>query len=301
MIKFFSQKLDILYSSRREIAKENSRNRNREILSSHPLLADMIKEKKATELELARKKARREPLEEIENSLADINGKIAEYINNNSLNFATKYACSVCKDEGYLDGQPCQCLLDEYNSLLRQYASVSALPSTTFEDITSSNTDNEEHSAINKLFSIMKNKVCDNFQKCKWTNFIFSGASVTEKTSLSAAVSNALLNKNISVFYVTSFELINIFLDKHTNKQTAMSKMFEYVNNCEMLIIDNLGFEPIYKNVTLEYLFSTLEKRLADKKKTMICSKLDAQSLINRYGESFLKFTDKKYSLSVMF
>ena len=229
MIKFFSQKLDILYSSRREIAKENSRNRNREILSSHPLLADMIKEKKATELELARKKARREPLEEIENSLADINGKIAEYIKNNSLNFATKYACSVCKDEGYLDGQPCQCLLDEYNSLLRQYASVSALPSTTFEDITSSNTDNEEHSAINKLFSIMKNKVCDNFQKCKWTNFIFSGASVTEKTSLSAAVANALLNKNISVFYVTSLELINVLLDKHTNKQTAMSKMLDYV------------------------------------------------------------------------
>ena len=94
MIKFFSQKLDILYSSRREIAKENSRNSNREILSSHPLLADMIKEKKATELELARKKARKEPLEETETSLADINIKIAEYIKSNALNFATKYARS---------------------------------------------------------------------------------------------------------------------------------------------------------------------------------------------------------------
>ncbi|MDE5616230.1 MAG: ATP-binding protein [Clostridia bacterium] len=300
MIKFFSQKLDILYSSRRAIAKENSRNSNRKILAAHTTLADMLKEKKALELELARKKARRESAEDDETSLSALNGKIADYVKTNSLNFAAKYSCPICKDEGYINGNPCKCLLEEYNTLLRQYASVSPIPKFTFADNSYASSERPEILAINKLFNIMEKKVCDNFQNCKWSNFIFSGASGIGKTSLAAAVANDLLEKNISVFYVTAFELINVFLDKHTNKQSAMSKLFDYVSNCEMLIIDNLGSEPIYKNVTLEYLFSTLEKRLADKKKTMICTQLGAQALINRYGESFLKFADKKHSLSVI-
>ena len=301
MLKYFAQRLDTIYASKRAIAKENSQKSNKALLGLHPTLAQMMRDKKTAELDLARKKAFNQDTQDVENNLAQLNKSISEYVKNNNLNFTPNYACPICKDSGYVDGQPCKCLLKEYNALLDGFKSVSPMPRFTFNDNTYSNSEDPQKVGINKLYKIMSEKVCGNFDNCKWQNFIFSGASGIGKTSLAVAVADDLLKKNISVFYVTSFELINIFLDKHTHKQTALSKFFDYVSECEMLIIDNLGAEPIYKNVTLEYLFSTLEKRLASKKKTIICTQLGGQALINRYGETFIsKFADKKHSLSVM-
>ncbi|MDE6758023.1 MAG: ATP-binding protein [Clostridia bacterium] len=299
MLKYFGQRLDTIYTAKRAIAKENFEKSNRAILSAHPAFAQMLKEKKTAELDLARKKARGENFTDEENILAQLNIKIADYVKTNSLSFAPKYVCSTCKDSGYVNGKPCKCLIKEYNNLLHENKSVSPMPRFTFENNTYPTSSDPKAAGMNKLYKIMSEKVCDNFDNCKWQNFIFSGASGIGKTSLAVAVANRLLDKNVSVFYVSSFELINIFLDKHTHKQTSLSKMFDYVNECEMLIIDNLGAEPIYKNVTFEYLFSTLEKRLANKKKTIICTQLGGQALINRYGETFLKFANKKFSLSV--
>lgn len=299
MLKYFAQRLDTIYASKRAIAKENNQKNNKALLDLHPVLAQMTRDKKTAELDLARKKAFNQDAKDLENKLAELNKNIDDYIKNNNLNFTPKYACPICKDNGYIDGQPCKCLLEEYNSLLCDNKSVSPMPRFTFADNTYSNSDDPQKVGINKLYKKMQ-EVCDNFDSGKKLNFIFSGASGIGKTSLAVAVADELLKKNVSVFYVTSFELINIFLDKHTHKQTGLSKMFYYVSECEMLIIDNLGAEPIYKNVTLEYLFSTLEKRLVGKKKTIICTQLDGQALINRYGEKFLKLADKKYALSVM-
>ncbi|MBD5087159.1 MAG: ATP-binding protein [Clostridiales bacterium] len=301
MLKYFAQKLDTIYDTKRALAKANSQKSNKALLDLHPALSQMMRDKKIAELDLARKKAFNQDTKDEESALANLNKNIADYIKTNNLNFSPSYSCPICKDSGYVDGQPCKCLLKEYNTLLCDYKSVSPMPKFTFEDNTYSNSDNPQKVGINKLYKIMREKVCGNFNACKWQNFIFSGASGIGKTSLAVAVADDLLKRNVSVFYVTSFELINIFLDKHTHKQTALSKFFDYVSECEMLIIDNLGAEPIYKNVTLEYLFSTLEKRLANKKKTIICTQLGGQALINRYGETFIsKFADKKHSLSVM-
>lgn len=300
MLKYFAQKLDTIYDTKRALAKANSQKSNKALLDLHPALSQMMRDKKIAELDLARKKAFNQDTKDEESALANLNKNIAEYIKTNNLNFSPNYACPICKDSGYANLQPCKCLLKEYNTLLCDYKSVSPMPKFTFEDNTYSNSDNPQKVGINKLYKKMQ-EVCDNFYNGKKLNFIFSGASGIGKTSLAVAVADDLLKRNVSVFYVTSFELINIFLDKHTHKQTALSKFFDYVSECEMLIIDNLGAEPIYKNVTLEYLFSTLEKRLANKKKTIICTQLGGQALINRYGETFIsKFADKKHSLSVM-
>ena len=282
------------------MAKEISQSQNKALLALHPKFDELLKAKKQSELDIVKSKSKGLDISTLQNSLEQIDSDIKQYAKDNDLRFTPPYLCATCKDSGYIDGKPCECLKGEYLSLIRENASLTSLAKFSFADNEFGNMNVPQAQGMNKLYSIMQNKVCNNFEGCKWNNFMLSGASGVGKTCLALATANALLDNGVSVLYLTAFEFVNIFLDKHTHKQTALSQKANYVSDCEMLIIDNFGEEPIYKNVTLEYLFSTLDKRMSSNKKTMICTQLTGNALINRYGEAFLsKFADKKYSLSV--
>ncbi|MDE6372706.1 MAG: ATP-binding protein [Clostridia bacterium] len=300
MINYFNQQLQSIYASKRALAKENSQSQNKALLALHPKFEELLKTKKQTELDLVKAKSKGLDVSQLQSALDRTNQDIKQYVQETNLHFTPPYLCLSCKDTGYMDGMPCECLKEQYNALIKENASLTALSKFAFEDNKFGSMDIPQAKGMDKLYSIMQNKVCNDFFGCKWNNFMLSGASGVGKTCLALATANALLDKGVSALYLSAFEFVNIFLDKHTHKQTALSKKADYVSECEMLIIDNFGEEPIYKNVTLEYLFSTLDKRMANNKKTFICTQLGAGALISRYGETFLsKFTDKKYSLSV--
>lgn len=300
MISYFKQQLQIILDARKALARETAQKGNKALLDLHPRFEELLKKRKTIELQISRLTSKGDDASDLQTQLDDINTRIKAYAEENKLNFKPKYFCRKCKDSGYVGDKTCECMTREYNALLRENASLASLANFSFADNKFNTLDAAQAKGMDKLYSIMQNRVCGDFDKCKWRNFMLSGASGVGKTSLALAVADDLLSKNISVFYVTAFELVNIFLDKHTHKLTALSKRFDYAMQCEMLIIDNLGEEPIYKNVTLEYLFSTLDKRTSDNKKTFICTQLTPAALVNRYGETFLsKFADKKYALSV--
>ena len=59
-------------------------------------------------------------------------------------------------------------------------------------------------------------------------------------------------------------------------------------------MIDDLGTEPVLKNVTLEYLYLILNERLTSNKATVITTNLDLNGIINRYGERiYSRITNK--------
>lgn len=300
MINYFNQQIDRIFQSKRAFAKETSQSQNKALLALHPKFDDLLKTKKQRELDIVKSKSKGLDTTTLQSSLEQIDIDIKKYAQDNDLRFTPPYLCASCKDSGFVDGTPCECLKREYLSLIRENASLTSLAKFCFADNTFGNMNVPQAQGMNKLYSIMQNKVCNNFDDCKWNNFMLSGASGVGKTCLALATANALLDNGVSVLYLTAFEFVNIFLDKHTHKQTVLAQKANYVSESEMLIIDNFGEEPIYKNVTLEYLFSTLDKRMTSNKKTMICTQLTGNALINRYGETFLsKFADKKYSLSV--
>lgn len=300
MINYFNQQLKNIFDSKRALTKDAAQRENAALLALHPQFEQLLKERKATELAIVKAKGNGEDTKQLQFQLDELNINIKQYAQEHKLVFKPKYSCQKCKDEGYIGKEPCECLLKEYDALIRENFSPSNVGKFTFDDNRFSSLDAAQAKGMNKLYGIMQNKVCNDFANCKWNNFMLTGSSGVGKTCLALATADALLDKGISVLYLTSFELINIFLDKHTHKSSDMSKLFGYVEECEMLIIDNFGEEPIYKNVTFEYLFSTIDRRMAKEKKTFICTQLSPAALIARYGETFLsKFTDKRYSLSV--
>lgn len=299
MIDYFSQTLTGILNSRHTLAKDKARKEYDEALAAHPELKEKIKQKKFLELQIAKCTALKQPCDDAAAKLAATEKDISDYVKATGIKFSSPYSCRLCKDTGFVNKQPCKCITEDYNRLLRENCSLSPMPQFTFADNAFSESDAPQAAGMNKLYRIML-KVCDKFCSTKLQNFLFCGASGVGKTSLAAAVANELLKNNVSVLYLSSFELVNIFLDKHTRKDTAFRKAYDYVQACEMLIVDNLGAEPVYKNVTIEYLLSTIDKRLGENKKTMLLTQLDGVQLVGRYGEALLsKFADKKYALSV--
>ena len=54
--------------------------------------------------------------------------------------------------------------------------------------------------------------------------------------------------------------------------------------NCDALIIDDLGTEPMLKNITQEYLYNIINLRQINKKATLISTNLIPEQLVLRYS-----------------
>ena len=60
---------------------------------------------------------------------------------------------------------------------------------------------------------------------------------------------------------------------------------FDQLLNVPLLLIDDLGSEPMMRNITVEYLFTLLNERMAMNRHTVICTNLSPMQVQERYGE----------------
>ena len=84
---------------------------------------------------------------------------------------------------------------------------------------------------------------------------------------------------------ISSFTMNQLFLEYHTAKIENKNYIMANFLDPEVLIIDDLGTEPILKNVTTEYLYLIISERLAQNRKTIISSNLGPNDILSRYGE----------------
>ena len=92
----------------------------------------------------------------------------------------------------------------------------------------------------------------------------------------------------------------NMFLKYHTsfdaNKHIHISPLLD----SEFLFIDDLGTEPILKNVTQNYLYLILSERERHNKPTIITTNLMPENILDRYGERiYSRIANKSSSLLV--
>ena len=62
--------------------------------------------------------------------------------------------------------------------------------------------------------------------------------------------------------------------------------MFDYLTATDLLVIDDLGTEPILNNVTVEYITAVISERLAKQKAFIITTNLS-------FDETKIKYTDR--------
>lgn len=206
-----------------------------------------------------------------------------------------QYNCKRCMDTGYIDGKECSCLKKRVSELILKDIGVTVNPQHTFENVDYSLFDKPENGK--KMFEKISHW-CETFGSSKYKNLLLTGTTGVGKTYLVESICNKLLSKNISVMFLTAFALNNLFLKFHTTFDSSKSSILEQVLGCDVLIIDDLGSEPKYKNVTEEYMYLVTNERLSKNQSTIITTNLGLEGVLSRYGErTFSRLCNKQNSI----
>jgi len=188
-----------------------------------------------------------------------------------------QYQCKNCNDTGIVEGKRCKCFQHEINRVLSQNSNIvdKSLSLDTFVAKT------EKQRQIAETFSRFLAKAKDS----KIRDIFVSGQTGTGKTHLITCLANDLLKQNFSVLFVSAFNLNNMFLQIHLAPVEQKETMWQNILSTEVLVIDDLGSENKYNNVTEEYLCNLLNERKCAEKYTFITSNLDFASLRDMYGD----------------
>ncbi len=196
------------------------------------------------------------------------------------------YSCKTCKDEGYVEGKMCECLKKEISGLLLKGSGFGKLEN--FADA------KKTCGELLPIYNLMQKWCNSDFKK----NLIFiAGPTGVGKTYLMRAMANELISRGKIVKLTTAFNMNLDFRDftKYHNEEC----MKKYLN-CEVLFIDDLGTEPIFKNVTLESLYLIINERKMRKIPTVITSNLDMNDIKERYDERvFSRIADRETSITI--
>ena len=96
------------------------------------------------------------------------------------------------------------------------------------------------------------------------------GVTGSGKTFMLECVATEMLKHNQVVCFKTAFELNELARLYHIGK----SYDFADCLNADILLIDDLGTEPIFKNVTAEYFLNLINERKIKQKLTIITTNL---------------------------
>lgn len=227
------------------------------------------------------------------NAASETMKKIREKLGITDEMLVPDYRCKKCNDTGITkSGKRCKCFEKLACEITLEELGIEkkALPALSASAIKENNLD--------RYYAKFSN-YCEKFDEIR-KNVIVSGSVGTGKSHLAACIANELIAKNYNVVFVSACELDTIFLKYHTAPVSDKSFYLSLLCGCDLLVIDDLGAEPIYKNVTLEYLLLILSERLAKNMPYIITTNLSQEQILDRYGDRILsRLNDKKHGVNI--
>ena len=220
------------------------------------------------------------------------------------------YDCPDCMDTGYIGENKCHCFKQAMVELLYDQSGRRELLEkenfNTFSvDLYSPEKDRKlgisPRDNIKSILSLCRQFIYD-FDE-KGGNILFYGDTGVGKTFLTNCIAKELLDTSHTVIYLTAFDLADIIREKTFNRDETDDygeTMFDYILECDLLIIDDLGTE--YSNDFIcAQIFFIFNERLNNNKSSVISTNLSLEKLQEEYSERlFSRFVSNYDILKVL-
>ena len=202
------------------------------------------------------------------------------------------YFCPICQDTGYTGGQKCSCFKKaEIELLYTQSNLTEILKKENFEhfsfDWYSDTIKNEATGLTARETAKRAYDAAVNFVRdfdTRSQNLFLYGSTGVGKTFLSHCIANALLESAHCVLYFSAFDLFDRLAQTAFSKKHETDMGDDFIFNCDLLIIDDLGTELTNSFVSSQ-LFLCINERIARRKSTIISTNLKLEDFSATYSE----------------
>lgn len=204
---------------------------------------------------------------------------------------APPYYCSLCKDQGMIGNEICQCLgqcLTETS--FSDYDLKSKARKETFHsfdlqyysDVAIGEGEPSPRGNAKKIKQTML-KYCKNYDSIS-DQLLFTGSPGVGKTFMSNCIVNNLIQKGYGIIYVTAAHLVSSIQDQLFRDGKTSTQVFEPLLLCDLLIIDDLGAE-FSSEYSQKQLYEVIDSRLNAEKKMIISTNLTVSKIRKIYDE----------------
>lgn len=202
------------------------------------------------------------------------------------------YHCPACQDTGYIGNQKCSCFLQEEIDLLYQQVNLKQILElenfSTFSDafyskaLTDSATGASAYELAGRALSQSKAFV-ERFGR-SGENLLIYGNTGVGKTFLTNCIAKELLDRRFSVLYFSATTFFETLSKNTFGQHLDEDDTSDYILNCDLLIIDDLGTE-MTNSFVLSKFFEVINYRQLIGKSMLISTNLSMEALKDTYSE----------------
>lgn len=205
-----------------------------------------------------------------------------------------RYHHPICKDTGFVGTKMCSCrkqlIIDQNYSQSNIRSLISRENFRNFDDSLFSDNPYKDYpiTPYQNIQHIKKSLYgfINDFDKQNNNLYIFGDVG-RGKTYLLNSIAKEILDRNYSVLYMTSSRLFKFLNDYNWAFEEARAKhqeQFDFILECDLLIIDDLGSEPSSKNDSAN-LFEVVNNRMIAGKPIIFSTNFDETMFSEMYGD----------------
>lgn len=201
--------------------------------------------------------------------------------------------CPLCRDTGYVGEpihEPCACLRRAVMSKLYQNEGLQILERENFASFDESifpdepieGRKNTQRGYIRRIREICEG-YADAFAPGAGDGLLLCGRSGLGKTFLMNCVAQRVLERGYSVVVISAFKLLDVM--RRYQFGEAQEGQAEDILTCDLLCIDDLGSEPMMKNLTVSSLYHVINERRSENRAIVVTTNCTSDDLYEKYDD----------------
>ncbi len=284
------------YEFRRNAAQQRQEAQLRALFAAHPKLEQMQEQKKSLILRqlleiMKAPQRKQEIVARFEKALAELEAQAQGYMQRCAIKLPEmQISCQACQDTGYIS----QGEKREFCNCLKQRVYVEALGGQSISELTGSFEEFDESifpdasgdgkasqkSSMLAIRSFLQG-YAEAFPENPQRQILLIGSAGLGKSYCLACLCKEIYKRQPDICYFGAYALFSLFHRHRLGEIASLNAIYE----AKVLVIDDLGNEPLTQNVSKEYLFDLLSSRMHRRLHTFIATNNTVRQLKERYTE----------------